>query len=127
MASFPEPTLGASVSVLLPTGKWLVGSNTESRRISTIRLRTHGARQAPRLNSDKHEQTSWILLKDGSVLAYSPSSPDNAAGRAQRYFPATGSGSRQTPCLFPDQRRTGREVGTGTVLPNGKVLFAGGQ
>lgn len=126
MAPFPEPTQGSGVSVLLPSGKWLVGSNSGIETYLYDPASNTWSPTGSRLNNDKHEQTSWILLKDGSVLAYSPSSPDNAPGRAQRYFPSTGRWVATNPVPVPlTSDALGREVGTGTVLPNGKVMLLG--
>ncbi len=126
MAPFPFPTQGSGVSVLLPSGKWLVGNNSGVETFLYDPALNTWSATGSKLSNDKHDQTSWILLKDGSVLAYSPASPDTGAGRAQRYLPSTGlwvATSSVPVGLTTDA--LGREVGTGTVLPNGKVLLIG--
>ena len=126
MTPFPQATQGSGVSVLLPSGLWLVGSNSGGETYLYNPATDKWSQTGSRLNNEKHDQTTWILLKDGSVLSYNPASPDAAAGNAQRYFPATGKWVATNPVPVPlTSDALNREVGTGTVLPNGKVLLIG--
>lgn len=126
IAPFPEATLGAGMATLLPTGKVLVATtNSLNTYLYDPTFNTWTA-TGQRLNSDQHGQATWIMLRDGSVLAYSPSSPDNAPGRAQRYIPATGRWVATGPVPVPlTSDALDRDVGTGTLLPNGKALLIG--
>lgn len=126
IAPYPAPTLGAGMATLLPTGKVMVAATNGVETYLYDPTANTWSQTGSRINNDAHGQATWIMLKDGSVLAYTPSSPDNAAGRAQRYFPGTGkwvaTGAVPVP-LTSDA--LGRDIGTGTLLPNGKALLVG--
>lgn len=126
IAQFPAATLGAGMATLLPTGKVMVAAtNTVDTYLYDPVSNTWSA-TGQRLNSDQHGQATWIMLRDGSVLAYSPSSPDNAPGRAQRYIPSTGTWVATGPVPVPlTSDALDRDIGTGTLLPNGKALLIG--
>lgn len=126
IAPYPAATLGAGIATLLPTGKVLVAGTAGVETYLYDPNTNTWSQTGSRLNSDKHDQATWIMLRDGSVLAYTPSSPDNAVGRAQRYIPSTGrwvtTGAVPVP-LTNDA--LDRDVGTGTLLPNGRALLIG--
>jgi autotransporter-associated beta strand protein len=90
---------------------------------------TVGAKLARSGKTDRSDEETWVKLPDGSILTYDIySSIATGTPHAERYVPSTGlwvdAGS--PPALLSTDA-IGDELGGAVLLPDGRVLFLGGN
>ena len=124
---FPRSQFGDDPTVVLANGKILCGflAGPETYLFDPkLNTWTQTGNRAPGARSDEE---TWLLLPDGSVLAYDVfRSPASGPGKAQRYIPSTGTWVDTGPVPDPlTSDALGRELGPATLLPDGRVFQVG--
>ena len=117
---------GLATATLLPNGKVLIagGSFLSSTELYDPATNTFApAASTPVMNAARSWATA-TLLPNGKVLiagGAANTSPSGALASTELYDPVTNTFAASTPMM-----NAARYVATATLLPNGKVLIAGG-
>ncbi len=124
--NFPQTQFGDDPSMLLDNGTIICGY--VSGAATWIYNPTTNAWTAgpTKLNSDRSDEETWVKLPDGSVLSYNIF---GSAGSAQRYDPAHNAWVASGSVGVGNNLETssGKELGPGLMLPDGRMLQIGGN
>ena len=114
-------SIGDASSILLSDGTFMLSDCCSTRTAlldaSTLTWRATGVGKA-----DKHDEESWVLLRDGTVLTVDCNNNNRAS---EIYDPATGrwSYAGDTPVQLMDPGS--HEIGPEILLGDGRVLVIG--
>lgn len=126
---FPEASFGDDPTVVLPFGYILCGSLFTSNTYLYDPVFDFWFQAGIKLRNDRSDEETWLMLPDGSILSYDVFASDtNQVGSAQRFdsFSFTWVDAGTVPVIM-SSAAVGFEFGPGAVLPNGKVIFIGGN
>jgi hypothetical protein len=122
IANFPQSNFGDDPTMVLPDGRilggYLSGPQTYIYNPATNAWTATGSK----LRNDRSDEETWVKLRDNSILSYDIFN----LGHAQRYVPSSGTWADAGAA--PNNLSSGAvgsELGPATVLPDGRVFYAG--
>lgn len=123
IANMPESQFGDVPSTVLPDGRIMVGSLTTANTYIYNPNTNVWTTGATKLNGDRSDEEAWVKLGDGSILSYNIFGTNPQA--AQRYYPATNTWVASGTSPVQLETSSGKELGPGLRLPDGRVFYAG--
>ena len=126
--NFPESEFGDDPTVLLADGTILCGYLSGPQTYLFDTNTKTWSQTGSRASDSASDEETWMLLPDGSVLAYDifRSAASSGDGYAQRYIPSTKTwvDTGRVPVRLTSSS-LGYELGPATLLPDGRVFQVG--